>query len=200
MPPFTGASVRSFWLAPNILPLTFQHQRPDIIELYKSSFDFAGPCVFVENSWLNHFTEAYRSRLAFIPKLQPQFASFNSSTAHPSALEYSSRSSCGSVDAKGTLAYTAEIFLRVPFPPTAQAKPPYTTFFAKACGLAPQSCCSMPKREFRIPRVRCRFHALPTIETKAGTGILTSLPSDTPFGFFSGTRLTLIRLTLIRNP
>jgi hypothetical protein len=61
------------------------------------------------NSWLNHFTETHRSGYALSRSYSVNLPS-SFSTAHPSALEYSSRlpvSVCGT----GRFSHTLEVFL-----------------------------------------------------------------------------------------
>ena len=65
--------------------------------------------MFLLNSWLNHFTVPYRSRDALSRSYSVNLPS-SFSTAHPSALEYSSRlpvSVCGT----GRLSLALEVFL-----------------------------------------------------------------------------------------
>ena len=65
--------------------------------------------MFLLNSWLNHFTEAYRSRLALSRSYSYNLPS-SFSAAHPSALEYSSRLPV-SVYGTGRFSHTLEVFL-----------------------------------------------------------------------------------------
>ena len=65
--------------------------------------------MFLLNSWLNHFTETHRSGYALSRSYSVNLPS-SFSTAHPSALEYSSRlpvSVCGT----GRFSLALEVFL-----------------------------------------------------------------------------------------
>ena len=65
--------------------------------------------MFLLNSWLNHFTETIRRWYALSRSYSVNLPS-SFSTAHPSALEYSSRlpvSVCGT----GSIGHTLEVFL-----------------------------------------------------------------------------------------
>src|SRR5207244_12206068 len=67
-----------------------------------------GP-VFLLNSWLNHFTETHRSGYALSRSYSINLPS-SFSTAHPSALEFSSRLPV-SVYGTGCFSLTLEVFL-----------------------------------------------------------------------------------------
>ena len=136
--------------------------------------------MFLLNSWLNHFTEAYRSSLALSRSYSINLPS-SFSTAHPSALEYSSRPPVSDYGT-GRFSLALEVFLgsmirttslsrsfvelsRSPFSADLPAKNITTrlnTVFRNCVGL------SLPRHP---------------VETKAGVGILTNFPSATPFGF-----------------
>ena len=137
--------------------------------------------MFLLNSWLNHFTETIRRWYALSRSYSVNLPS-SFSTAHPSALEYSSRlpvSVCGT----GSISLTLEVFLGGLISVTIRA--------AEAAAVLSRS---TPLADLPAKGLSTRFNpvfrnradgSLPRhpIETNAGTGILTSFPSATPFGF-----------------
>ena len=159
--------------------LTFQHRAG--IRLYTSSFDFAGPCVFakqlVEPFYCDHAEAWYALSRSYSVNLPSSF-----STAHPSALEYSSRLPV-SVYGTGRYSLTLEVFLGGLFRTTIHAAEALQYYHI-----------SSSRTDFPVQNITTPFNAnirgravlsLPRhpIETKAGAGILTSFPSATPFGF-----------------
>ena len=87
--------------------LTFQHRAG--IRLYTSSFDFAGPCVFVKQLVEPFYWDppcgGYALSRSYSVNLPSSF-----STAHPSALEYSSHPPV-SVYGTGCFKHNLEVFL-----------------------------------------------------------------------------------------
>jgi len=137
--------------------------------------------VFLLNSWLNHFTVTIRKWYALSRSYSVNLPS-SFSTAHPSALEYSSRLPV-SVYGTGRFSLNLRGFSR---------RFDYRHYqrrrsFAVLSGSP--SLADLPANNLTTPfNVNIRCHAvfsLPRhpIETKAGAGILTSFPSATPFGF-----------------
>ncbi len=101
--------------------------------------------------------------------------------AHPSALEYSSRLPV-SVYGTGRFSHALEVFLGGLIRTTSLSRS-----FVELSGSP--SIAGLPATDITTPLStvfrNCAGLSLPRypIETKAGTGILTSLPSATPFGF-----------------
>ncbi len=128
--------------------------------------------MFLLNSWLNHFTETHRSGYALSRSYSVNLPS-SFSTAHPSALEYSSRLP---VSVCGTGCYTRfswKSFYDFALPEgSAQRAYPSARSHHGSSSLSLYSRCS------NIKLLSIRY----------------------PFRVFLRTRLTLIRLTLIRNP
>ena len=158
--------------------LTFQHRAG--IRLYTSSYDFAGPCVFVKQL-VEPFYCDHPKMVRFIPKLQRQFAQF---LLH------------GSPERLRILFSTTCVGLRYgPLQPHLrgfsrrfdQGHYQRRRSFAVLSGSPSRA--DLPTQNITTPfNVNIRCHAvlsLPRhpIGTKAGTGILTSLPSASPFGF-----------------
>ncbi len=130
-----------------------------------------GP-VFLLNSWLNHFTETASLRYALSRSYSVNLPS-SFSTAHPSALEYSSRLP---VSVCGTGRY---------------ARFSWQGFY----------CFALPEGSAQrtLPSVRSN-HGPASLLMHSGCRNINLLSIRCPFRVFLRTRLTLIRLTLIRNP
>ncbi len=136
--------------------------------------------MFLLNSWLNHFTETislwYALSRSYSVNLPSSF-----STAHPSALEYSSRLPVSDYGT-GRFSLTLEVFLGGMIRTTSLSRS-----FVELSG-SPFSA-DLPAKNITTPLSavfrNCAGLSLPRhpIETKAGAGILTSFPSATPFGF-----------------
>jgi hypothetical protein len=136
--------------------------------------------VFLLNSWLNHFTETIRRWYALSRSYSVNLPS-SFSTAHPSALEYSSRppvSDCGT----GRFSLALEVFLGSMIRTTSLSRS-----FVELSGSPSHA--DLPTQNITTPLStvfrNCAGLSLPRhpIETKAGTVILNSFPSATPFGF-----------------
>ena len=153
--------------------------------------------MFLLNSWLNHFTETtslwYALSRSYSVNLPSSF-----STAHPSALEYSSRlpvSVCGT----GCISLTLEVFLggmiriTIPLPKLCG-----TITFAISADLPAKNITT----RFNVLFRKQRGLSLPRhpIETNSRCWNINQLSISYPFRVCLRTRLTLIRLTLIRNP
>ena len=136
--------------------------------------------MFLLNSWLNHFTETIRRWYALSRSYSVNLPS-SFSTAHPSALEYSSRLPV-SDSGTGRFNLTLEVFLGSMIRTTSLSRS-----FVELSG-SPFSA-DLPTKNITTPfKVQFRLYpvfSLPRhpVETKAGVGILTNLPSATPFGF-----------------
>ena len=128
--------------------------------------------MFLLNSWLNHFTETYRSRYALSRSYSVNLPS-SFSTAHPSALEYSSRPP---VSVYGTGCYT---------------RFSWKSFYGFAL---PEGSAQRP-----IPSGR-NHHGSPSLLVYSRRRNINLLSISYPFRVCLRTRLTLIRLTLIRKP
>ena len=140
--------------------------------------------MFLLNSWLNHFTGTASLRYALSRSYSVNLPS-SFSTAHPSALEYSSRLP---VSVYGTSHFNLalEVFLASRITLTihpAEAFWYYQVSSSKA---------DLPTFDLTTPfNVLFRKYAEVSllchpIEIKVGVGILTNLPSTTPFGFALG--------------
>jgi hypothetical protein len=136
--------------------------------------------VFLLNSWLNQFTETIRKWYALSRSYSVNLPS-SFSTAHPSALEYSSRLPV-SVYGTGCFSLALEVFLGGLIRVTSLCRSivelsssPFRT------DLPIQNITTLLNTVFR----NCVDLSLPrySIETKAGARILTSFPSTSPFGF-----------------
>ena len=137
--------------------------------------------MFLLNSWLNHFTVTASLRYALSRSYSVNLPS-SFSTAHPSALEFSSRlpvSVCGT----GRDSLALEVFLGGLISVTICAAEALQYYQVRLIlRICLQDKITTPfNRLFRKTADR----SLPRhpIETNAGAGILTSLPSATPFGF-----------------
>jgi hypothetical protein len=154
--------------------------------------------VFLLNSWLNHFTETtlrwYALSRSYSINLPSSF-----STAHPSALEYSSRTPV-SVCGTGRFSLALEVFLASMIRSTICA-PEGLQYYQISAGSADLPTVPIPTSFNGLFRQTAALSLLcHPIETKAGVGILTDFPSEIAFRLILRSRLTLIRLTLIRNP
>ncbi len=137
--------------------------------------------MFLLNSWLHHFTETASLRLALSRSYSHNLPS-SFSTAHPSALEYSSRLPV-SVYGTSCIIRTLEVFLGSLITVTIHATEAlwYYQVSAKPADL-PTSSIPTPFNElFR------QFADLSllrySIEYNTGMGILTHYPSTSPFGY-----------------
>jgi hypothetical protein len=137
--------------------------------------------VFLLNSWLHHFTEAPLLGLALFRSYSHNLPS-SFSTAHPSALEYSSRLPV-SVYGTSCIIRTLEVFLGSLITVTICATEAlqYYQVSSKPADL-PTSLITTPFNElFR------QFADLSllrySIEYYTGMGILTHSPSTSPFGY-----------------
>ena len=140
--------------------------------------------MFLLNSWLNHFTETASLRYALSRSYSVNLPS-SFSTAHPSALEYSSRLP---VSVCGTGCYN---------------RFSWKNFYH----------CASPEGSAQLFRqlmwLTFSVTFSPSVRSHHGTASLlmhsrwrniNPLSIRCPFRVFLRTRLTLIRLTLIRNP
>ena len=118
-----------------------------------------GP-VFLLNSWLNHFAEAYRSRLALSRSYSHNLPS-SFSTAHPSALEYSSRLPV-SVYGTGRFSLTLEGFLGGYYLTQSSRSSHILSHFAKPGGFACQAYSYVLKRGIPYPSCECHFRVAPS--------------------------------------
>jgi hypothetical protein len=136
--------------------------------------------VFLLNSWLNQFTETDRNRYALSRSYSVNLPS-SFSTAHPSALEYSSRLPV-SVYGTGCFSLALEVFLGGLIRVTSLSRSLVELSSSPSrTDLPIQNITTLLNTVFR----NCVDLSLPrySIETKAGTRILTSFPSTSPFGF-----------------
>ncbi len=136
--------------------------------------------MFLLNSWLNHFTVTIRRWYALSRSYSVNLPS-SFSTAHPSALEYSSRPPVSDYGT-GCFSLALEVFLGGYYIHYQRCRS-----FAVLSGSPSRT--DLPVQNITTPfNVVFRNHAvfsLPRhpIETKASVGILTNFPSATPFGF-----------------
>ena len=137
--------------------------------------------MFLLNSWLNHFTVTASLRYALSRSYSVNLPS-SFSTAHPSALEFSSRlpvSVCGT----GSISLTLEVFLGglIRITITAAEALVYFRTLPYPADLPTEQIATYLIALFR----KCEELSIlrRPIETNAGAGILTSFPSVTPFGF-----------------
>ena len=128
--------------------------------------------MFLLDSWLNHFTETIRRWYALSRSYSVNLPS-SFSTAHPSALEYSSRLP---VSVCGTGCYT---------------RFSWKGFYSFA---SPEGSAQRP-----IPSGR-NCHGSPSLSMYSRRRNINLLSITYPFRVWLRTGLTLIRLTLIRNP
>jgi hypothetical protein len=136
--------------------------------------------VFLLNSWLNQFTETDRNRYALSRSYSVNLPS-SFSTAHPSALEYSSRLPV-SVYGTGCYSLALEVFLGGLIRITSLGRSLMELSSSPSrTDLPIQNITTLLNTVFR----NCVDLSLPRypIETIAGARILTSFPSTTPFGF-----------------
>ena len=128
--------------------------------------------MFLLNSWLNHFTETASLRYALSRSYSVNLPS-SFSTAHPSALEYSSRPP---VSVYGTGRYT---------------RFSWKSFYSF---VSPEGSTQRP-----IPSGR-NCHGSPSLLVYSRYRNINLFSISYPFRVCLRTRLTLIRLTLIRKP
>ena len=136
--------------------------------------------MFLLNSWLNHFTETillwYALSRSYSINLPSSF-----STAHPSALVYSTRTPV-SVYGTGCYNLTLEVFLASMIRATISPPESFEYYHLSA------ECADLPTLSiptgFNAHFRQCAGLSLlcHPIEIIAGAGILTSFPSDSPFG------------------
>ena len=137
--------------------------------------------MFLLNSWLNQFTVPILLWDALSRSYSVNLPS-SFSTAHPSALEYSSRlpvSVCGT----GSISLTLEVFLGGMIRITISLPEGLEYYHVR---LSQRICLQRKYLHALTALFRKRAdRSLPRypIETNAGAGILTSFPSATPFGF-----------------
>jgi len=129
--------------------------------------------VFLLNSRLGHFSAATHSVAFLLPKLRNYFAEFLS-RGSPERLRILSSPIC--VDLRYGPLYS--LFLG-------------RDFMASLC---PKARLNVLIRQYVTTTSLRHFYCI------AGDGILTILPSEVAFRLVLRIRLTLIRLTLIRNP
>jgi hypothetical protein len=137
--------------------------------------------VFLLNSWLHHFTETASLRLALFRSYSHNLPS-SFSTAHPSALEYSSRLPV-SVYGTSCIIRTLEVFLGSLITVTIHATEALWYYQVSSIPA------DLPTRLITTPfnELFRQFADLSllrySIEYYTGMGILTHFPSTSPFGY-----------------
>lgn len=137
--------------------------------------------MFLLNSWLHHFTETASLRLALFRSYSHNLPS-SFSTAHPSALEYSSRLPV-SVYGTSCIIRTLEVFLGSLITVTIHATEALWYYQVSAVPA------DLPTKPIPTPfnELFRQFADLSllrySIEYYTGMGILTHSPSTSPFGY-----------------
>ena len=140
--------------------------------------------MFLLNSWLHHFTETASLRLALFRSYSHNLPS-SFSTAHPSALEYSSRLPV-SVYGTSCIIRTLEVFLGSLITVTIHATEALWYYQVSAVPA------DLPTKPIPTPfnELFRQFAVLSSlrhpITINSSTGILTRWPSTVPFGFALG--------------
>ena len=150
------------------------------------------------NSRLGHFTAPHRSGGPFSRSYRTNLPS-SLAAAHPSALEYSSHPSV-SIYGTDCFSHALEVFLGS-WIRSVILLPEGSRYCHVSASTTDFPAIDIPTHFNVLFRQYARLSLLRhPIETKVSYRILTVFPSEVAFRLVLRIRLTLIRLTLIRNP